>query len=292
MLLPNLVLPIRANQCWQESGIDTLAKCHNKQRFLQYPDKIEYRYNSRGFRDQEWPDDLKSAIWCIGDSFTSGIGTSYEHIWPQKLSSITERRIVNVSMDGASNNWIAQRVLEISEHINPDNIVVMWSYVERREKPIEEIANKFLLKFYENAKDSSWPTCPDMDKFNTLPYTIRQELASEHSIGPHLRISTNLKSIEIINLDELRIVQVVEDNSVHLDNFKNCINLLKDIKSNLIYSFIPEFAEAEHQVDYVDACCYNQVIPVFDKLDLARDGHHFDRITSQWVAEQAAPLLK
>jgi len=269
MLLPNLVLPIRANQCWQESGIDTLAKCHNKQRFLQYPDKIEYRYNSRGFRDQEWPDDLKSAIWCIGDSFTSGIGTSYEHIWPQKLSSITERRIVNVSMDGASNN-----------------------YVERREKPIEEIANKFLLKFYENAKDSSWPTCPDMDKFNTLPYTIRQELASEHSIGPHLRISTNLKSIEIINLDELRIVQVVEDNSVHLDNFKNCINLLKDIKSNLIYSFIPEFAEAEHQVDYVDACCYNQVIPVFDKLDLARDGHHFDRITSQWVAEQAAPLLK
>ena len=290
MLLPNLVLPIRANQCWQESGIDTLAKCHNKQRFLQYPDKIEYRYNSRGFRDAEWPDDLKSAIWCIGDSFTSGIGTSYEHIWPQKLSALTGRRIVNVSMDGASNNWIAQRVLEISEHINPANIVVMWSYVERRENPIEEIANKFLLNFYQDIKDLSWPPCPDINKFNTLPLAIRQELAKDH-VSQHIRISSDLESIEIINLDELRIIQTVEDNSVHLGNFKSCINLLRDVNSNLIYSFIPEFAEAEHQAEYVDACQTKQVIPLFDKLDLARDGHHFDRITSKWMAEQVAPLL-
>lgn len=291
MLLPNLILPIRANQCWKESGIDTLEKCHNKQRFLQYPGKIEYRYNSRGFRDAEWPDDLRSAVWCVGDSFTAGIGTSYEHIWPQKLSTITGCRIVNVSMDGASNNWIAQRVLEIAEHINPANIVAMWSYVERREKPIEEIANKFLLNFYQDIKDPSWPSCPDIGKFNALPLAIRQELAKDH-VGQHIRISSNLESIEIINLDELRIVQTVEDNSVHLSNFKSCINLLKDVNSNLVYSFIPEFAEAEHQAEYIDACQPNKIIPLFNKLDLARDGHHFDRITSQWVAEQVAPLLK
>ena len=291
MILPNLILPIRANRYWEESGIDTLEKCHDKQRFLQYPDKIEYRYNSRGFRDAEWPNNLQSAIWCIGDSFTAGIGTTYEHTWPQKLSTITGRRIVNVSMDGASNNWIAQRVLEISQHINPENIVIMWSYVERREKLIKEIANKILQKFYNDIKDSNWPACPDINEFNTLPIKIRQELASDHLISPHMRISSDLESIEIVNLDELRIVQVVEDISVHLDNFKNCINLLKDVKSNLIYSFIPDFAEKNHQLEYVDACYHNRIIPLFDKLDLGRDGHHFDRMTSQWVAEQITPLL-
>ena len=292
MILPNLILVIRANCCWTESGIDTLSRCRDKKRFHAYPDRVEYRYNSRGFRDAEWPEDLKSAIWCVGDSFTAGIGSAYENIWPQKLSALTGRRTVNVAMDGASNNWIAQRVKEISEHINPDNIVVMWSSVERREKPVDESRNKFFQQFYNDVKDPSWPTCPTADEFNTLPLVIRQELAKDHSIGLHLRISEDLESVEVINLDELRIVQLIAEQDEHMSNFENCVNLLKDVKSNLICSFIPDFAEEIYQDDYVKACCYGQMLPKVKKLDLARDGHHFDKITSQWIAEQIVPLLK
>ena len=36
-------------------------------------------------------------------------------------------------MDGASNDWIAGRVLEINKEICPDIIVTQWSYLHRRE---------------------------------------------------------------------------------------------------------------------------------------------------------------
>jgi hypothetical protein len=291
MILSDLKLGTRANCVWTESGIDSLEKCRDKKRFINYPDKIEYRYNSRGLRDDEWPQDLQSAIWCVGDSFTAGIGTPYEHIWPQKLSALTGRRTINVAMDGASNNWIARRVRQISDQVNPDNIVVMWSTVERREKPIAESVDKFFQKFYNEVKDSSWPVCPPADQFKTLPLLIRQEIAKEN-FGSQLKISEDLESIEIINLDEFRIMQIVAEQHDHLTNFKNCFELIKDIESNLIYSFIPGFAEEKYQKDYVAICTNGHILSPIKKLDLARDGLHFDRITSQWLAEKIAPLLK
>jgi len=293
MILPMLNLASRANCVWTESGLDSFSECLNKEKFLKYPDKIEYRYNSKGFRDDEWPEDLESAIWCVGDSFTVGIGTSYNHIWPQKLSALTGRRTINVSMDGASNNWIARQVRDIYQSVNPKNIVVMWSYVERRENSVDENLNIFLKKFYNNVKDPSWPECPDVDQFSTLPLEIRKELAAGHSLEQYLKISQDLESLEVVNLDELSChVQLIADEEEHIENFKHCIDTIKNIKSNLIYSFIPGFAQEKYQDVYVKTCQHNQILPLFKKIDIARDGHHFDRLTSQWVAEQIVPWLK
>jgi hypothetical protein len=36
-------------------------------------------------------------------------------------------------MDGASNDWIARQATEILNEIQPDNIVIQWSYSHRRE---------------------------------------------------------------------------------------------------------------------------------------------------------------
>jgi len=60
------------------TGMDTLELCLNKEYFKSYTKQISYRYNSKGFRDDEWPEDLSDVIWCVGDSFTVGIGQPFE----------------------------------------------------------------------------------------------------------------------------------------------------------------------------------------------------------------------
>ena len=36
--------------------------------YFNYPYKVNYKFNSRGFRDNEWPNNLNDRVWCIGDS--------------------------------------------------------------------------------------------------------------------------------------------------------------------------------------------------------------------------------
>ena len=138
MILPDLVLTSRAGQCWTTMAKDTWERCNDRALFNRYPWKVEYRFNSRGFRDEEWPLDsgeLESAIWCVGDSFTSGLGSTYQHIWPCVLSNKINKRTINVSLDGASNTWISRRAIDIIDAVKPRNMIVMWSYFHRREQP-------------------------------------------------------------------------------------------------------------------------------------------------------------
>ena len=106
MILPDFVIPNRANRTLLETGIDSLEQCNNKKWFINYPYSVTYHYNSRGFRDTEWPEDLNLAIWCFGDSFTVGLGNPTEHTWPYILEKETGIRCINISLDGASNDWM------------------------------------------------------------------------------------------------------------------------------------------------------------------------------------------
>jgi len=114
------------------SGSDSPAECLSKDHFLNYAKDISYTYNSRGFRDNEWPEDLSDVIWCVGDSFTVGIGQPFEETWPQLLQKKTGKRCLNLGEDGCSNDTMALRVQEICRSHGPKTIVVMWSYLSRR----------------------------------------------------------------------------------------------------------------------------------------------------------------
>jgi len=137
MILETLQLPELQNKTFSETGIDSYDYCLDKKHFKNFPHDITYVYNSRGYRDVEWPQDseLSNCVWCVGDSFTAGIGSPFQHSWPQVLQQQIKNRVINISMDGASNQWISRKVLEIMEEVNPKNIVIMWSYTHRRESP-------------------------------------------------------------------------------------------------------------------------------------------------------------
>ena len=114
------------------SGIDSPDNCKDKKHFNSYNKEITYNFNSRGFRDSEWPEDLSNVVWCVGDSFTVGLGQPFEETWPQVLGRKLGKRCINVGEDGGSNDRIQSRVNEIIKKHNPGLVVVMWSYLHRR----------------------------------------------------------------------------------------------------------------------------------------------------------------
>lgn len=142
MILENVFLKSRANAYYETTGIDSYINCEDKEHFNSYPYSLDYKFNSRGFRDEEWPTSFNDEIWCFGDSFTVGLGTPYHMIWPKKLQSDLDRRCINVSMDGASNYWIFRKVCDVITVINPKVIIIHWTYLHRWERPQEQLLDE------------------------------------------------------------------------------------------------------------------------------------------------------
>ena len=290
MILPDFVLRSRANQCWQYSGIDGPDLCLDKKRFNSYPYTIDYLYNSRGYRDQEWPtqlNQLKNALWCIGDSFTVGIGSPVEHTWCYILQQQTGQRTINVSMDGASNNWIARKILKILTQIQPELIIVHWSYLHRREASVDEAQLKWWQTYYKNIKDISWPQCPTPDDFASLPEFIQNEIITKHAPGPFYQIG-----------DDDRVMHFDLNNiSIDLD-MSNTIECIKAVESQatttkILHSFIPDYMSNHGKNNFKDQVLslIQNFVGEITVIDHARDGHHYDIKTSEYFVQQIQQVL-
>jgi hypothetical protein len=64
------------------------------------PGCVTYKYNSCGFRSEEF--DNRSAGVAVGCSFTKGIGIPVENSWPSQLSTLLEHHIWNLGVGGGS----------------------------------------------------------------------------------------------------------------------------------------------------------------------------------------------
>jgi len=189
----------------KNSGIDTLEDCLNRKHFLSYPKDISYRYNSRGFRDHEWPQDLSDVIWCLGDSFTVGIGQPFQETWPQLLEKKLGKRCLNLGEDGCTNDTLSMRTEEICRLHKPKLIVVMWSYLHRR-----RINNKNL-----HSDKSSFGVKEDMTNFiknyqtvnqlptNVINLTIPHAFTSPDTINYFLEKKTEIESPNVIHFDQV-----------------------------------------------------------------------------------------
>jgi hypothetical protein len=284
MILPDFILPSRANARWEYSGIDSIDRCLNKKHFKNYPYKVEYVYNSRGFRDSEWPEsteELKNALWCIGDSFTVGIGTPLEHTWPYLLQQKTGRRCINISLDGASNDWIARKTQSIINEISPSNIVIMWSYFHRRE-------NKDTSLTDEKRRLPGRPDTLYQDLQNyKMCINLVQQAALENRVNiRHTAIHKQifLKPIDIIHktYDKIR-----DPGWPDINNHNDLLNLptyiLDEIKTvHQVYDYLTEIFSTIELMDYCETL---NVIEV-PQLDWARDHHHVDILSNKWFVEQ------
>lgn len=316
-MLTNVVIPNRAGEYYTEFGIDSLdwAKnldpYHTPQKlkhFLEFPHSIDYRFNSRGFRDHDWPmsrNELQNSIWCIGDSFTVGLGSPFYHIWPQVLSRETQARTINISMDGGSNEWIAMMASMILSEIQPRNMIIMWSYLHRRrhqenskfigrQDNLVKGADLLWKEFYNAIKLPEWPQAPSLRDFGQLPEYIRRDFRDIH-VNDWLTVSADLSCAVITDELDRRIHTEITQNQDDVENIKYCVDKVVSLKNNtnIVQSIVPKFAP-EHYVSTVLELLQQRApcIEYLDcPLDWARDHHHFDIKTSSWIAQQLKPLI-
>lgn len=290
MILPNFILSSRVNQHWQYSGIDSLDFCNDKQHFKQYPYDISYHYNSRGYRDQEWPatvEELKKCIWCVGDSFTVGLGSPVEHTWPGLLQKQTGQRIINVSMDGASNNWIARQVNMIQDEIEPENIVIMWSYLHRRES--NDCTKSDEERRIQNDKDLN-------NHGDLLNFQHCKDLVKNHSNNP-----VQLSIPDYTGINPTETLDSIDQSWQNIRGKDWPYNVPRSMQKLLS---LPEYIQVELKEHFKTwneietslrlqsllSILENDIIKV-DRIDIARDGHHFDLLTAQWVVDQITTQL-
>lgn len=289
MLLPDLVLPSRINQRWHMSGMDNPRYCNSRTHWYSYPFEIEYCYNSRGFRDQEWPTELYNTIWCIGDSFTVGIGSPVQHTWWYQLGLAAQCRTINVSMDGASNQWISRRACDILRSGCCDAMVIQWSYTHRRErKDIDTVINLRWKRFYKDIQDSSWPACPHWTDFESLPLSIQQEIAQDPAFSQVSQVPDEDLRIDIPDRDS------VLDPIHNTQDFIECLAQVERYQGStpVVHTFIPNWSDDANIARHMQNWPLNRKwLPEIQRLDWARDYHHYDILTAQKVAQDISQKL-
>jgi hypothetical protein len=117
-------------------GLDSLEHCFDKNHYRSYPDNIVYKFNSMGYRTSEKIQG--DEILAIGDSFTLGLGVNVEDTWSAQLSTLLNYPVLNFSLNGASNDWIARRSAELLKFVKPRAIVVHYTFSHRREHPFSD----------------------------------------------------------------------------------------------------------------------------------------------------------
>jgi hypothetical protein len=278
MILSDLFLPSRVNQQWATSGIDSIDQCLNKQHFLDYPHSVDYCYNSRGFRDAEWPkiiEELQNAIWCVGDSFTVGIGSPYEFTWPQVLAKESGRRCINVSMDGASNNWISRRACQIIKEIAPKHMVVLWSYFHRRELPNINLSDE-VRRIHSNKSDSTYDNLMNFISCYSAVEHSASTIKLTHGIIPQAYPAVTLN----VSWENIR-------DPVWPKNLPETYQEFDQLPAYIKQETADRISHAELKSWFVrnDFWKHNKLIEL-SNLDYARDHHHFDKITSEFFVKQ------
>jgi hypothetical protein len=94
-------------------------------------EKISYKFNSEGFRSDEF--DRYPSLIALGCSFTFGIGVRYEQTWPFLLSSKLNLKCWNLGVPGGSNDTAFRLGLHYIPKLNPKYVVLLSPYSERLE---------------------------------------------------------------------------------------------------------------------------------------------------------------
>jgi hypothetical protein len=243
------------------------------------PHDIHYNFNSRGYRDSEWPTDLGSdLIWCLGDSLTLGVGVPVEHSWPRRLQDISRTRCVNISMAGASNQWIYRKARELIHYVRPRRMMLLWTWLHRREYSLHEVYELRWQEFYQALRDPSWPLQVSWQQAHELPIAILQELKS----------SEFWPNIDLRDLDEARLRFDNQPHDYH--DVAHVTELVQDLesirgKTCLVHAWLPQVGgKAQDLLEQNIKNCTGQPFYQVNWRDRSRDYIHFGINTNDSVS--------
>jgi hypothetical protein len=179
-------------------------------------------------------------------------------------------------MDGASNTWISRRAQQIIKEIAPKQMVVLWSYIHRRESPNIDLPDddrrlhfkksnldlddlKDFIDCYTNLKNCSAGT----SIFNGI--IPRSGLLGDH-------ITRSWHNIKDSSWPEFVPTTPAEFNQLPAHIKQETTDVFSN---NELESWFTQNAFCQH----------NQLVEL-SNLDYARDYHHFDCVTSKFFVEQ------
>ena len=316
MILPNVCVESAINQDSCYFGIDRpeiwTRRNLDFDSIKQFPYDVHYTFNSRGFRDHEWPTDiseLKSSVWLVGSSFSMGIGNPQDQTLSAVLEEKINQRVINVGMGGSTNQWIQDQALQIINEISPSTMIIHWTLIYLVDDPVKSI-EKLAAKqkfYYQSIKDPSWP---DDVELSQLSSDILKEI--ENSI--------EFQRVQQLSADERLDITTRVSNFLGGDNFLECFEKIESNKKNtqIIHCFPPspespnlgKFArilntiKLQQVIEYrrpwnpeIEDILYKrypqaQILPSIDFIDLARDQLHYGIKTTHAIADQIVAGMK
>lgn len=301
MHLSNCKIVSNLNYTSNEFGMDCYEKCLDKFLFKNYKPTITYNFNSRGFRDDEWPtniQDLKQAVWCLGESFTMGVGSAIECTWPKILQNNLDNktRIINVSLDGASNTWISRKALDIIEEIYPHNMIIAWTFIGRDEN------SNLLLPDEQRKMDYNWKQ--KNTRFNSLLQKLQIQIDKLekkkgncnliHLFVPSFDYDYTVDNIKQEIEDIYNLVKGASWPSIDKDNF-NIFSLPPFVKNELqefkIFEYLHNLSQLKEERIQFDNYIKKLQIVNYEVVDIARDGFHFDVKTATLIANNCLSFI-
>ena len=105
-------------------------------------DAKTYRFNSLGFRGEEFDPDAPLKVFVSGCSNTFGVGVDFEESWPflfkQRLAEqrglpASSVNLMNFAQGGASNDYVTRTLLEQAGRARPDVMVAGFTHMRRFE---------------------------------------------------------------------------------------------------------------------------------------------------------------
>ena len=127
-------IPFYANLQTDSLGMDSRAHCFDHRRFDQHP-PVSYQFNQVGFRTHSVDKFEHNAILVLGDSFTLGLGNNTQERYTDLLEQQLLHQVLNFSLNGASNDWIARKLQQLLQLFQPKAIVIHYTFSHRRERP-------------------------------------------------------------------------------------------------------------------------------------------------------------
>jgi hypothetical protein len=128
----DLKIPRYANLRCDSLGHDSFEHCFDRNLFRSFG-PVSYQFNEIGYRTKSIAEFTGQEILAIGDSFTLGLGVNAVDRWSDQLELLTGLPVLNLSLNGASNDWIARRLQSFLTWFTPVFVIVHWSFSHRRE---------------------------------------------------------------------------------------------------------------------------------------------------------------
>lgn len=292
MILPNFIIKSLQNQNFEYFESDVRSKAKDIELFDSYPYPIDYSFNSRGFRDREWPNDindLQNSIWCIGDSVTTGIAAPVTHNWVSVLENAINQRCINISLTASSNDWIFRKGIEVLTTIKPKTIIFQWSFIPRGESNNTMLSDEERVLHFQSdlSPENLWKGFKSKIDYIEL---IKNNTNIIYYFPPYWNVLLVKSYNELEQQWKSILGEQWGDCPYDIQSF-NLLNdcILKELKHFKLYDIINE--SCEYRSKFLNLMNGLKYVELSEYQDRSRDGYHPDIITSNYVVNKILELL-